>query len=158
MNNSTSGHFSRAKDPAIVQEAQKPIEWISRALNSIAIILVLLGLVFWLRGCQSKILETPAAAERPNLNQDGTNALILMSECYTPCSADIQWKARIHTMGEPIEIKFPGIQEWFDHPAEGDAQAPRGVETGETFFRSANPSKEHIRVQVYKRITVQGGR
>lgn len=58
----SSGHTSRAKDPAIVREAQKPIEFISGILGTAAIGLVVLFLIFWGRGCANERKDKKAEA------------------------------------------------------------------------------------------------
>lgn len=80
-----------------------------------------------------------------------TEALVLESECYTPCSGNIPaGRFKIRTDGHPLRVKFKGLG-WFALPAEGDVLFPDGIEDGNAEFFS---SDSHVRVQVYKRITV----
>lgn len=79
-------------------------------------------------------------------------ALVLMHECMTPCSADIQWKFKIRTDGHAIKVKFPGMS-WYNMPAEGDVKFPFTMNAGEAFFASLDEKNPNVRVQVYKKIT-----
>jgi hypothetical protein len=72
---SSSGHTSRAKDPAIVREAQKPIEFISGILGTAAIGLVVLFLIFWGRGC---------ANDRKAKKAEARQAATIVATTYTP--------------------------------------------------------------------------
>lgn len=78
-------------------------------------------------------------------------ALVLQKECLTPCSAYVGWSYKVRTDGDPIRIKYQGT-DWFDQPAKGDFQAPKGFQPGETQFVSPDKKNPHVRVWVYKKI------
>ncbi|MDD5721477.1 MAG: hypothetical protein PHT16_03485 [Candidatus Pacebacteria bacterium] len=86
-------------------------------------------------------------------------ALVLDNECLTPCSGNIPaGRFKIRTDGHPLRIKFKGVHDWVEHPAEGEAKSPSGVEPGEAQFVSSDKENPHVKVWVYKKITVPGGR
>lgn len=97
----------------------------------------------------------PAARYAPVQTQ---NALVLMNECYTPCSAPIAWRFHIRTEGHPLDISFQGVAKPVRYPGEGDFAAPPEMRSGETKFESPDETRPHVRVQVYKVIAVPGGR
>ena len=78
--------------------------------------------------------------------------LVLMYEGITPCSIDIQYRAKIRTDGDPLLIKFTGVAEWFPHPGKGAVDGPKGVQAGETKFVSADTNRPNVKVWVYKKI------
>jgi len=84
-------------------------------------------------------------------------ALVLMHECFTPCSAFVGWSYKVRTDGDPIRIKYQGA-DWFDQPARGNFKAPKGFQPGEAQFASSDETNPHVKVCVYKKIIVQGGR
>jgi hypothetical protein len=96
----------------------------------------------------------PPASTEQEVQQPVVEALVLMKECLTPCSALLDYRFKIRTDGHPLRIKFPGVDEWFEHPAEGDARAPSGItDEGETLFVSPDVDHPHVQVQVYKKTT-----
>ncbi len=96
---------------------------------------------------------TPAAV----LGVKGTReVLIPFCEGVTPCPLTIpEGKFKIRTDGDPIRIKFQGIDHWVDYPGKGDFQVPTGVEPGEAQAASLDPKNLGVRVQVYRKVTVR---
>lgn len=92
---------------------------------------------------------TPAAATAT------VEALVLEHECYTPCNANIAWRFKIRTEGNPIRIKFTGVRDWVEYPGEGDFKAPASMDSGDTRFESSNPKRPNVRVWVYRKRMVQ---
>lgn len=99
--------------------------------------------------------QQPAPATTSQL----VEALVLENECITPCSGNIPvGKFKVRTDGHPIRIKYKGVDNWFVEPPGEDSSAPKGVEAGEAQFVSSDKNNLHIKVQVYKKITVPMGR
>lgn len=105
---------------------------------------------WWITPSQQKQIYVPAP---------GT--LVLESTCWTPCSANLQpHPTKIRTDGDPLWIKYQGVQHWSPHPGKGAVEFPPGVEVGETKFVSRDSSdtiegKEdsknpHVQVWVYR--------
>ncbi|MFZ3011721.1 MAG: hypothetical protein WA060_01845 [Minisyncoccia bacterium] len=83
-----------------------------------------------------------------------TEALVLMHECYTPCSTQIAWSFKIRTEGRPLRITFSGVRDSVSYPGEGDFRAPSQMRSGETFFDSPDKKNPHVRVQVYRKVNL----
>ena len=83
------------------------------------------------------------------------DALVLQAECWTPCSTNIDYKFKIRGEGNPLRVTFPGVGA-VDYPGEGDFKAPSQMRSGETHFVSLNAERPNVRVQIYKKITVDG--
>jgi hypothetical protein len=94
------------------------------------------------------------AAHPPAPAAKQTEALVLEKECLTPCSANIAWKFKIRTDGRPLRIKFQGVHDEVSYPGEGDFQVPPEMTSGETTFISSDNEHPHVRVQVYRRISL----
>lgn len=155
MSEATSGHSSRAKDPSIVREAQKPIEFISRIFYTIALAIVVLALVLGVRGCRAgkKAAQQEAAKiARTHVPAPATpiaETLVLERECNTPCLATIAWPFKVIWGDSPLQIKYPGGQTVDRHGKDGDFQAP-SFRSGEVKFTSLDPNNLHFRVQIYR--------
>ncbi|MFA6353906.1 MAG: hypothetical protein WCW93_03160 [Candidatus Paceibacterota bacterium] len=80
-------------------------------------------------------------------------ALVLENECLTPCKSFVGWSYQVRTDGDPIRIKYQNA-DWFDQPGQGDFQAPKGFQPGEAVFLSSDKKKPHVKVWVYKEISV----
>jgi hypothetical protein len=100
------------------------------------------------RDAESTARNNPPPARAPTVE-----ALVLMRECWTPCSAYIDYKAKIRGEGNPLRITFPGVRSPVDYPGEGDFKAPSGAVSGEVTFSSLNDLRPNVRVQIYKRTT-----
>ena len=157
----TSGHTSRAKDPAIIRESQKVIGLIGIIFGLIALVLVVWNIVSWVSEKKQEAKKAAARAatnSAPPATVATVEALVLMYEGYTPCSTKIDYRARI-CWGErrPLQIKFPGIDKPIEFPGEGAFKAPSNVTSeAETEFVSADTNNLHFKVQVYKKIRIQG--
>ena len=95
-----------------------------------------------------------------------TEALVLQDECYTRCTVKLHaYKTKIRTDGDPLWIKFQGVEHWFPHPGKGEVDLPSGVQEGDAEFVSRDPSdptegKEDsknpkVRVWIYRVVTIQ---
>ena len=155
----TPGHTSRAKDPAIVEESQSIIKTISKVFWVIALVFVVWGIVSWVSSAREKAKAAEYVKARPpapTLQAPAVvEALVLEHECTTPCSANIAWPFKIRGEGHPLRIKFQGVADWVSYAGEGDFQAPSQMRSGETQFVSLDPKRPHVRVQVYRKITVR---
>lgn len=153
-------HVSRAKDPAIVEESQKPISWQCRVPRLIAVALCVIFVVVLVRD-HIKKAEAKAEAAKVVAAQKATNtptassveALVLAFEGVTPCSTQIAYRAQIWGDGPDFWVQFPGVKDPVLY-GRGKFTAPSGVETGETFFKAVDPAKPVV-IQVYKKVTVQ---
>jgi hypothetical protein len=150
----SSGHISRAKDPKIVEESQSIRRPIGNAFWVLALIVFALMWVGW---ASSKRAEKKAADERAAANppaqttpQQAVEALVLEHECYTPCSANINWKFKIIWGDNPLRIIYPGGQVVDRRGKDEDFQAPSNMQAGETKFESLDPNNLHFRVLVYR--------
>jgi hypothetical protein len=117
----------------------------------IAIVLILFA-VTGIRSCNAKREAKKASAYSSSASAaPSVEALVLEKECFTPCSADIEWPFKIRTDGDPLRIKFQGTG-WFDHPGKGYVQAPSQMQSGNTEFISPDEKNPRVRVQVYRKV------
>ena len=157
---STSGHTSRAKDPAIVHESQKVIGVIQTTAWLIALALVVWGIISWVSSARAKAkaveLERARTDPPAATSTEVVEALVLRYQGITPCSTMINYRAKVR-WGErrPMRIKFSGVDTPVDFPGEGAFKAPAGVTFGTNFFTSLDPTNLHFKVQVYEKITVR---
>ncbi|MEX2052534.1 MAG: hypothetical protein WD991_02485 [Candidatus Paceibacterota bacterium] len=121
---------------------------------SIFLLIGFLYVVWW----NADEIETPTNATPPPAPVEMVEALVLEHECLTPCSADIAWRFKIRTDGRPLSVKFQGVGQAVTYPGEGDFKAPSSMRSGETQFVSPDESHPHVRVQVYRKVTVPSGR
>lgn len=84
--------------------------------------------------------------------QQTTEALVLESECDTPCGADIPHNFQIHTEGHALCVRSSGESTWACYPAEGNFPLKSPIHPGWAEFRSDDGKEFHV--QIYKRITV----
>ncbi len=94
-------------------------------------------------------VSAPIAAEEAR----GEEELVLRSECYTPCSARVEFPYRIKYEGSILNVKHPGIPQVITYTKieKGDKSPPPGLLKGETFFTSGDPNDPNFRVQVFER-------
>ncbi|MBU1728103.1 hypothetical protein KKA39_02235 [Patescibacteria group bacterium] len=74
---------------------------------------------------------------------------ILIFDGYTPCSPSIDYKFSLETLGDSINLKFPGVADPIFYDGKVDPRAPVNRTTGPVQITSANPNKE-ARVMIYK--------
>lgn len=99
--------------------------------------------------------DSVKVAQQEQLKQP-VEALIFVSECWTPCNTYIGYKYKIRGEGNPLRITFWKIDEPIDYPGEGDFKTPEKFQPGDTKFISLNKVRPHVRVQIYKKTTIQG--
>lgn len=110
------------------------------------------------RANKVRVAQAYAAAHPPAQVTHPVEALVLMHECTTPCPAHVGWSYKIRTDGDPIRIKYHGCTEWFDQPGKGSFPAPKCFQPGEAQFVSSDEVHPNVKVWVYKKTTVEGGR
>ncbi len=121
-------------------------------------LVVVVGIVYLAKPSKEKEQDK---AEETNLTNSvspatmTTEALVLTYEGYTPCSVNIDYRAKIQRYGRPLTVKYPGIVQPITYSGESDTNAPPGVWSGEFFFTSPDHDHPHILVRVYKKIQVQ---
>ena len=134
--------------------------------RSLAFVLTTLGVLsiifcFWVLlgvgGLVKYLFFTPSS---PATSSSGpvvvTDVLVLVGECVMPCSLPIpEGRFKVRTDGDPFRAKFKGVGHWVDYPGKGDFHAPDGVEVGEAQFASRDEKNLHVRVQVYRIVTVR---
>lgn len=105
---------------------------------------------------EKQAAENYAATHAPapqQTSQVPTEALVLMYEGWTPCTTFVGWSCKVRTDGDAIRIKYKGC-DWFNQPAKGDVPAPKGFQPGEAQIVSSDKNNPHVKVWVYKIITV----
>ena len=100
---------------------------------------------------------SPPSAQKDQPVEQPIEALIFVTECWTPCNAYIGYKYKIRGEGSPLRIIFWNIDKPIDYPGEGDFKTPKDFQPGDTKFTSLNKLRPHVRVQIYKKINVLGG-
>jgi len=146
MSETTSGHTSRAKDPNIVREAQKPIEFIGRVFYTIALAIVVLALVLGVRGCRAQKTEAAEAAAK-NARTHQYAPATPIAECSTPCTVPVQWAEPIKTGGRPVLVKFHGKTEWIRISGrEADRLTLDQFSPGEADFASPDGTPVHVKI------------
>ena len=147
--------------PAPVYSGQR-----QKTSRSLAFVLTTLGVLviifcFWfllgVGGIVKYLFFTPSS---PATSSSGpvvvTDVLVLVGECVMPCSLPIpEGRFKVRTDGDPFRAKFKGVGHWVDYPGKGDFHAPDGVEVGEAQFASRDEKNLHVRVQVYRIVTVR---
>lgn len=104
------------------------------------------------KGAEAETKKAQVSAIQPTPTREtATEALVLMYECYTPCSYKIQWKFKLQTDGHPLKVKFHGMSNWYTLPAEGNVKIPFTMNVGEAYFESVD--NKPVRVEVYRRTT-----
>jgi hypothetical protein len=122
----------------------------------VVVICLLLAIIVGVSSCHKKAEAKKAKAAQQVANAPATatvEALVLVQECYTPCSSFVGWSYKIRTDGHPLRIKYQG-SDWIDYPAEGNTNTPATFTPGETFFESSDPLHPNVRVQVYQKIKI----
>jgi hypothetical protein len=110
------------------------------------------------RGSGGVCVEGTPPPPPPTTYYAPVEALVLEHECVTPSSSFVGWGYKVRTDGDPLRIKYNGCSEWFEQPARGQFQAPGCFTPGEALFASRDEKNPHVKVWVYRKITVQGGR
>lgn len=157
-------HVSRAKDPAIVAESQKPIQWISNILRWVGMAILLILAIAWLKSCgednkpqttTQAPAEAAARAATSVASLPPVEALVLAGECLMPCTLNIAWKFKVRVDDRiPFRIIYKGAGP-VDYPAgDKDFKAPAQMRSGETGFESLDSSHPNARVRVYRKILV----
>ena len=145
-------------------EASNPLPWVIG--GGAFILLVILALLFSggssdekKEGAQKKAQQevSPPSAQKDQPVEQPIEALIFVTECWTPCNAYIGYKYKIRGEGNPLRIIFWNIDKPIDYPGEGDFKTPKDFQPGDTKFTSLNKLRPHVRVQIYKKINVLGG-
>jgi len=138
----------------------KPFPW-----GTFVTIIMVLLIVWGTRGCkqhlkkakvekQARAEQRAAAAQLVATSTAATEALVLTYKGLTPCKSFVGWDYKVRTDGHPLRIKYQGC-DWIDRPAEGDFNAPSTFQPGEAFFVSPDTNRPNVRVQVYKKVTIQ---
>ena len=108
---------------------------------------------------ETEVKATTQPATQPTAPEVGTREVLLLEqECLSPCSSYVGWNYKVRTDGDPIGIRYHGCSDWFDQPGKGNFPAPKCFKPGDAEFRSSDEKNLHVRVQVYRKTTVQGGR
>lgn len=122
-------------------------------------IFLTIALVLTVVNCRHKYTVAKQAAKefartnRPPAAPETVEALVLVQECYTPCSSFVGWDYKIRTDGHPLLI----TGEWgkWELPSEGDVKAPKTFKAGEASLESPDTLHPNIRVQMYKKVKIQ---
>lgn len=127
-----------------------PWTWVGAVLGVLLLVLLFKG------GCSHKA-KTPPAPSKVSVTTapETVEALVLMHEEDTPCSAYIDYKFRIRTEGHPLNIKFQGVKDPVIYPGEGKFDVPPESKAGELFFTSPDPLHPNVRVQIYKVVKIR---
>lgn len=180
---STTEHKSRAKDPAIVQEAQKPIKFIEKMIWWVVVVVAILGLVVWVREYRE---ERELAKDPANCKNDDSGWVkipagfykeVNSGECVegTPPapeqSATQQMVEALVLQKECLTpcssfvgwnykvrtdgdpIRVIGKDYTWDIPGKGAANPPKNFQPGETRIVSLGKNPQ-VDVWVYKKITI----
>ncbi len=144
----TSGHTSRAQDPSIVQESQKSIRLIGTIFGFVALVLVIWNIYSWVS------TTTPPPLQSATTQQQYTKAIILRFDGFTPCDPPIDFGFELDTQGDPISLKFPGIEKPVEYSGKGTINAPEQRTSGSVHIASLDPAKQ-ARVRIWEVITIQ---
>lgn len=82
-----------------------------------------------------------------------TQATILRFDGFTPCEPSIDYKFELDTQGDPISLKFPGIEKPLEYSGKGVLQAPEHRDFGEVHITSKD-SRKQVRVRIWEVVNI----
>ena len=86
-----------------------------------------------------------------------TEGRLLREDCVTPCTVNITYRSEILRGDGRMKIRYQTAG-WVEYPATGDVKAPENATSGETEFVSLEEGHPAIRVKVFEKVPVLGGR
>ena len=154
-----SGHGAETPQPIPMRGNAKAL-----AARGLVILVLVIGSVWWKLSPKPTPPPTTTYAAGNAGAQNPAPPLkeveIFREGCWTPCSINISYKAKIRREGVPIRIKFQDVPEWVHFPIvdENGGESPKppaNATSGDTKFASDDPKKERTWVEVYEVITVR---
>ena len=145
-------HKSRAKDPAIVHEAQKPIRFLEKIIWCIVLVVAVIGLVVCIQHYHGKrlLVKNSVVPTPRSFAPQGMEGLELQKVCLTPCPAYIGWDYRVWTGDHPVQVRTKDYR--WEIPAVGVGNPPKNFKPGEAEIVSLEENNPHVNVWVYKKI------
>jgi hypothetical protein len=123
--------------------------WTWRILILIFIILCLSG---WMVSCNwEKTDDSTTNSNTPEVSYK--EVLELKFDGYTPCNPNIDYKFELDTQGDPIYLKFPGVNTLVYYSGKGTIKVPPR-NFGPVEITSLNPKKQ-VRVRIWKVINIK---
>lgn len=93
--------------------------------------------------------HTPAPQQTP---QASTEALVLMYEGWTPCTTFVGWSCKVRTDGDPIRVSTKNYT--WEIAGKGETPPPKEFTPDEAKMVSSDKNNPHVKVWVYKKITI----
>lgn len=118
----------------------------------IVVIMIIVPLIFTGGSKDSDSLsKKEIAGDNSNL-RNSREVLRLMFDDYTPCNVPINYKFKLDTQGDPISLKFPGIDETIYYSGKGTIKVPPR-RSGNVLILSLDSTKQ-ARVRIWKVIKI----
>src|SRR6185369_13259593 len=102
---------------------------------------------------QSKPASTNSPASLPT-TATLTKATVLRFDGFTPCEPPIQFAFELDTQGDPISLKFPGVDRTLEYSGKGTINAPTNRLSGPVNITSLDPQKQ-ARVRIWEVVTIR---
>lgn len=127
--------------------------WLPWAIGGgVLVVAVIIFLMSWEGPFKKPSGTTTDSASTTTTQMVIVQGLVLRQDCYTPCSANINYPFVIMRF-DPLKIKWQGVEGWIEYPqGTWDLKAPSTMRSGQTLFASPDSNKQ-VRVQVYQNTT-----
>lgn len=119
--------------------------WTWMLLVAICLLIFIIG---WVSSCNTTSSTSSATENIADNLKNSREVLKLMFDNYTPCNVPINYKFELDTQGDPISLKFPGIDKIIYYSGKGTIKVPPR-KSGKVEILSLNPNMR-VRVRIWK--------